>query len=284
MNRANLLDFLARSGLSQSRRESVESLMRPCARLRPTKSGVRIKIGGTPLMGRGSEWPMLRGHPLAFVAQIWLPELAGSIGGNVIPQSGMLSFFYNPVDLPQGFEVRDQGNWRVVFQDVDGITSLSPRPCPGRLSEDFVYGEIALAVGADASQPPLNSLWTDSLDLKLEERKSFLALEDSVNSEEMVEGPLHRFLGYPRTTGFASFEQLCQLARHGIDWGDGSAVGDPRHSEILQGANEWRLLLQLDSIPKASILWGDVGFLSFWIREEDLRHGAFENVWMVLSL
>jgi uncharacterized protein YwqG len=49
------------------------------------------------------------------------------------------------------------------------------------------------------------------------------------------------------------------------------------------GADDWLLLLQLDSDGTADVLWGDVGMLYFWIRRQDLQEQRFDKVWMTMQ-
>ena len=41
-------------------------------------------------------------------------------------------------------------------------------------------------------------------------------------------------------------------------------------------AADWRLLLQLDTDDEASMMWGDLGRLYFWITGDALRRRAFD--------
>ncbi|HUT87622.1 MAG TPA: YwqG family protein [Candidatus Heimdallarchaeota archaeon] len=76
----------------------------------------------------------------------------------------------------------------------------------------------------------------------------------------------------------------CQLTSHGLYTGDATGYEDPRRAELEKGATDWQLLLQIDSDEdNAGMMWGDMGRLYFWIRKDDLKKRAFENVWMVLQ-
>ena len=55
------------------------------------------------------------------------------------------------------------------------------------------------------------------------------------------------------------------------------SLGQP--SEVA----DWRLLLQLDTDYDAGMMWGDVGCLYFWIREQDARAGDFSRICMILQ-
>ena len=75
-----------------------------------------------------------------------------------------------------------------------------------------------------------------------------------------------------------------QLVTNGIYVGDSSGYEDPRAGELESGADDWRLLFQLDSDEdRLGVMWGDVGRLYFWMREEDLRGRRFDAAWTILQ-
>ena len=48
-------------------------------------------------------------------------------------------------------------------------------------------------------------------------------------------------------------------------------------------AKPWRLLLQLDSCEDLGMMWGDMGLVYFWIRQEDLQARRFDRTWVILQ-
>lgn len=74
--------------------------------------------------------------------------------------------------------------------------------------------------------------------------------------------------------------QQCQFASNGL----ADPSSDPAKAKSLaSGANDWRLLLQVDSDQRFGITWGSAGMLYFWIRQQDLASGNFNNCWVVLQ-
>lgn len=75
----------------------------------------------------------------------------------------------------------------------------------------------------------------------------------------------------------------CQLAANGIYCGSPEGRQDPRVPVLMEGADQWKLLVQVDSDDGAGMMWGDMGRLYFWIRREDPAEARFDRVWMVLQ-
>lgn len=74
-----------------------------------------------------------------------------------------------------------------------------------------------------------------------------------------------------------------QLVTNGLYCGDETGYNDPRAELLEPGADDWVLLLQLDSDDSADLMWGDMGMLYFWIRQQDLKGHRFDRVWMSLQ-
>jgi uncharacterized protein YwqG len=78
-------------------------------------------------------------------------------------------------------------------------------------------------------------------------------------------------------------ELECQLTSHGINTGGSEAYHSDQAHALSAGAEDWLLLLQVDSDDDAGMMWGDSGRLSFWIRKQDAASNDFTKVWMVLQ-
>jgi uncharacterized protein YwqG len=98
-----------------------------------------------------------------------------------------------------------------------------------------------------------------------------------------AQGTVHRMLGLPYLIQGDVMEIECQLASNGVYMGHAKAYSDPRHDHLRAGAQEWQLLLQVDSDETAEMAWGDDGMLYYWIRRRDLRALDFSDTWLVLQ-
>jgi hypothetical protein len=62
----------------------------------------------------------------------------------------------------------------------------------------------------------------------------------------------------------------CQLVSNGLYCGDLSGYQDPRAKELRNGAAEWRLLVQIDSLDEAGMTRGTPGRSIAGSRVSDL--------------
>ena len=93
----------------------------------------------------------------------------------------------------------------------------------------------------------------------------------------------HQMGSYASAVQNADMEMECQLASNGLYVGDSTGYHDPRAAELKEGASDWRLLLQVDSDDDINLMWGDVGMVYFWVREQDASAGDFSRTWIVLQ-
>ena len=203
-----------------------------------------------------------------------------------LPRNGLLSFFYDAGGVRPdadggiwGFDPADVGGARVLHL-IDGAVRRR------RPEEDgAVLAERGLRPRHTLTLPPWESAEVESLgftrsDLDLYVDRLVPSVEHARGRED--EGPVHQLLGHPdQIQGDMRLE--CQLVTNGLYCGDSTGYQDPRAAQLAEGAADWRLLLEVDSDEKAGAMWGDVGYLYYWIREPDLRAGAFDASWLVLQ-
>lgn len=70
---------------------------------------------------------------------------------------------------------------------------------------------------------------------------------------------------------------------NGVYTGDVSGYKDSRRKELDPGADDWTLLLQVDSDDNTKMMWGDGGMLYVWIRRQDLASRNFDKAWTILQ-
>ena len=88
---------LREAGLSEAHATQLRAAMRPAAQLSLKKGACRngaSKIGGHPDVPSSFTWPTHEETPLAFVAQVRLPDVPETVAADLaLPSQGLLSFF-----------------------------------------------------------------------------------------------------------------------------------------------------------------------------------------------
>jgi len=263
---------------------AVEAKALPCFLLRPMSEGEvaaapATKMGGVPSLPSADLWPKYKDKSLAFIAQIDLSQLprSGPNGMGDLLAQGMLYFFYDAEQSVWGFDPKDKDGWRVLY--VSALPSPMPQlDYPSDLPDHARYPEVRLQSVADRSLPDPNSL-AEELGLSAATCETVIDMHSEYIEKS---GPRHQLLGYPAVIQ-GEMELECQLASNGLYCGDASGYKDPRAESLKAGAVDWRLLLQVDSDDAAGMMWGDCGRIYCWIREQDLKAGCFDKVWMVLQ-
>ena len=234
--------------------EAVISQLRPSIRLVPdveSVAGGRSRIGGTPDVTEGFEWPRSRrGLPLAFVMQIDLTDVQPLDLHSELPPLGLVQVFF---EWDRSVAPGDE-EWLLLLHDdpaaLDGWAEF-----PADLAEETRFESFPL-------RPVLE--WTIPSPDEVEGAAAEDFLEFWDEARELLEErhglgphwtPKHRMLGW------ANFVQSPGMER------------------------ESRLLLQVDSDPPdtfdwpacTGMMWGDCGMI-YWIDDAaTLESGDFSS-------
>lgn len=240
----------------------------------------RSKIGGRPDAPEEFEWPVWKGVPLSFLGQIDLVEAGAFSCCAPLPRTGHLLFFYDAAQHTWGFDPHDRGSF-VVRHSSAPAESLARHEWPDILPDDARFAACAVDFSEVVTLPPWDSIVVERLGLSDGETDRYVDVLDRLEAGG-DNGMLHQLLGH--ASPIQSDMQLeCQLVANGVDVGGPEGYRDPRRAELEPGAPAWRLLFQLDSEEGAGMMWGDLGRLYFWIREEDLEGFRFDRAWMILQ-
>jgi uncharacterized protein YwqG len=280
----NLQESLDAAGLGRVS-QSIVSFSEPSIRFDTTQVNEdsldigTSKAGGNPDLPPGTPWPKWEERPMCFLAQINLAELAQFEASELLPSSGVLSFFYDSEQGTWGFDPNDIGSWKAIYSEESG-SSLVRCNLPDDLPKYARFPTCSLSFYQENTVPPFDSMVIGSLGLSEQEQYAYFDFYDAY--EEGHGAITHRILGHPDPIQ-GNMQLECQLVSHGLYTGDASAYQHPRRKELEPGSLDWRLLLQLDSDDKAGMMWGDAGQLYFWIQEAALKACDFERVWMILQ-
>jgi uncharacterized protein YwqG len=249
------------------------------------------KIGGKPFLPKDFAWPHFEGEsyedgwgnrPLSFICQINIAEAKKFDEENLLPEKGMLYFFYESASQPWGFDPKDAGSARVFYyEDTAGFETID---FPEDLGEEFRLKERAIEFSAKASYPSFEEfdVYSD-FDCDWEEYDETLK-SLGVDTEETEKCKL---LGY---ADIVQGEMLteCERTSRGLYCGDHeSYVNTPAEvqEDIQAHAKDWVLLCQVCSFysDDFELMFGDCGLIYFYIKKEDLKKKNFDKVWLLLQ-
>lgn len=263
---------MASSVLRQEKLDALAPLLLPLVRPsillkpgRPAKArGIagKSRLGGCPDLPPATAWPAdKRKRPLSFLLQVALGDLP--ILGD-LPSTGMLSFFYDTLNLPDGREALTSGTTRVLFFRSDQCTSLAPRDPPA--DQDGPTTDTFEEFSFKASLVPS---FPDSPHLIEDEDLGERYFDAILNPDR----PIFKLLGHPNTIQSPMQMQCAKVARD-ID-PEAGRVSRAMAAKLKAEAEQWELLLQVDSAESMQLRWGDNGRLYFWIHRKDLKNGRF---------
>ena len=234
------------------------------------------RLGGSPDLPSDVPWPSDGdGTPLSFIAQLDMRQMAAHDAEGTLPRSGLLSFFYAAASQRAwGFDPADRGAWAIIYT-ADGA-AVRPREVPGAVPAEGRFVAVGLSADLEFTFVPWESFAIESLAVTREEIRIYA---DVLPSGDPV---IHRLMGHPDPVQ-GDMQLECHLAANGVYCGDASSSRDPRAARLRPGAADWRLLLQVDSQDEAGMMWGDVGRLYYWIRQEDLAAGQWDRAWLILQ-
>jgi uncharacterized protein YwqG len=266
-----------------------------CIRLELTRTqeenGIPIgtsKIGGRPDLPSSLKWPKETKEavkkkflifeiaaktqtevPLSFIAQINLADVSRLDSGGLLPETGMLYFFYSADQAVWGFDPKDRSGFEVLY--FDGNSPLKRTEFPEELPHHARYRAASAVPSQALSFPDPDHLPF----LKDDEVDRFFEMSEEI--------PVNKMFGYADVIQ-GEMELECELVTNGIYAGDSSGYRDPRVPALKQRAKDWILLLQVDSNEKeCQMMWGDLGRIYYWIRKDDLLNRRFDRSWLILQ-
>jgi hypothetical protein len=219
------------------------------------------RLGGSPDLPKGMEWPRYKQKPLAFLAQLRLSDFAKLIDKDVLPANGLLSFFA-PYDQKQTWTIRDGGSLVLYTSKSE---ELHRPDTPNELPGDAQFDMRALILRPILSLPHWESDAVESLKLGDDERDRYMNLLESNDSLNKTREPRHQLLGH----GWYLQGDAMREARD-----------DAAKARIAAKSERWRMILQLDSDDDWGIDWYG-GRLHIFAPETDLKKGKFDRAWMV---
>jgi uncharacterized protein YwqG len=260
------------SGSARDVGDTAAPLERTALHVVRSKAPSKSHLGGDPQLPKDVAWPQRDGTRLRFLARLSLTELQATEATSWLPQSGALLFFYDDDKQPWGFDPADRGGWAVLCVP-DVVATSSASESPGSLP--FSPVELRrIQVLPSGERPEVQALG-----LSDNEFDRYFEIAD----QRFGGLPKHQLLGLPSPVQGDSMELECQLASNGVNCGSPEGYATAQAKQLEAGAQNWRLLFQMDSDDDLGVMWGDVGMLYFWIEEAAARRADFSNAWLVLQ-
>lgn len=248
----------------------------------------RSKFGGRPAVPAGFVWPRFESEnfdgerenrPLSFLCQINLREIHALDKETLLPDHGLLLFFYEQESMKWGFDPEDEGCSRVFWFEDE--TALAPAENPEDLKEQYRVKEYDLTFGSEDSYPDYEELHchvrTDC------DWGTYADTVEAIGCE--FECERHKLLGY---ADLIQSEMLteCERVTRGLYCGNAESYENTPadvKADISRSAPDWILLFQMASIMEEDyeFMIGDLGNLYFYIRKEDLKARNFDKVWLI---
>lgn len=281
MDKAAIATAIQQSGLQQLI-PTLDALMLTSIRLITNPSFEQAiqpgqsKLGGMPDLPTGTAWPAFKGAPMQFVAQIQLADAHPLDTAGLLPAHGLLSFFYDGSQQTFGSDPNDRAGFKVAYFEQPA-TALQRVDLPPALPAEGRARVCSISMRDEVTLPLEPQLEIASLPWSESDQQRYDAALQQLTSAE--KHPIHRLLGHPDTIQ-DDMRLECQLAANGV--ADPSAA-PARVAQLTPGANDWILLLQVDSDQSIGMQWANAGMLYFWIRRDDLAQRRFENAWVVLQ-
>jgi uncharacterized protein YwqG len=194
------------------------------------------------------------------------------------PREGTLAFFHAWPDDVWGFDPLARGHCRTIYCPATEHTKVMPAPAD--LSDEAKFPERIVSFAPEWTLPTYIDAGEVTLSFWDDDYHDLCAKIMSITAEEC---PIHRCGGHPQQIQ-GDMQLECQLVTNGIYCGDPSGYRDPRVPLLTPGAADWQLLLQIDSDEeRLGWMWGDLGRLYFWARQQDIAENDFDGSWALLQ-
>ena len=252
------------------------------------------KIGGKPDLPKDFQWFYYKGEdykkrvenrPLSFLMQINCEEVYKYDKESLLPEKGMLYFFYELFTMTWGFSPQDRGSAKVFYYDGE-IEDLISTGFPEDIEKDCIIPESKIDFES------MNDYPIDFLDYyDVEDSDEETARKEKEFEKDLEElgykADTTKLLGHPELIQGEYWEECEGVARKNIYYGSAPIKygSDEVKKSIKENAKDWILLMQVSEleIGDYGLYFGDSGKIYFNIRKEDLKNKNFDNVWLILQ-
>jgi uncharacterized protein YwqG len=228
------------------------------------------RLRGVPDVPPNWEWPLYCDVPLRFLAQVRLEDLPDFVGSDVLPATGLLSFFYGDVDSGP-FAPSNCGELALArvyhFSPEQKLKPAFRSVCHGEPPSWCIHFEQIWSLPDDDAHHAARGLYAGLTEGQRQE------LMDSIVDMGECAGEM-KLLGYPAREQTSDLQLECEvLSRQAA-----SPDAEQACEDIDAAAGQWELLAQCDMSDRRIWPGGADGYLHFWIRSSDLANSDFSRV------
>lgn len=252
------------------------------------------KIGGKPDLPKDFQWFYFKGEdcknrvenrPLSFLMQINCEEVHKYDKESLLPEKGMLYFFYELLSMSWGFSPQDRGSAKVFYYDGE-IEDLVSADFPKDMEKDCIIPESKIDF-ENMNDYPIDFFDyydPDDSDEEMDRKEKEFAKE---LDELGYKADTTKLLGHPEFIQGDYWEECEGVSRKNIYYGSAPIKygSDEVKKSIKENAKDWILLMQVSelAIGDYGLYFGDSGKIYFNIRKEDLKNKNFDDVWLILQ-
>ena len=248
------------------------------------------RFGGIPDVPKDFQWPYFttstfvddeeKPRPLAFLAQFNCEEISKYDTEHLLPDKGLLSFFYELDSQLWGFDPKNKGCARVFW--FENVEELSPAAIPDGLQKENTFEALKIKAKSEPSYPSFEdfSLTRDNMIGHWDE------YDMSMKGLRKDEDNIHKLLGWADPIQ-GNMTMQCELIKRGYYLGGSwdHVTPQDRQESIDHSGKDWLLLFQLSSFAEDSVdlCFGDEGNIYFYIHKDDLAERNFDNAWLIMQ-
>jgi uncharacterized protein YwqG len=316
--------FVKVMGCSSTIEKAILENLKPSYRLyskADSSDASKSKLGGIPDLPREFPWPRSANKvPLAFICQIDLSALPKSDFADFLPNTGLLSFFYESESSASADWGQVSSEWRGQMEEfkADPIAAnkfIEEMKDPSFAAKHIANAQAHLREDYDPRSARVFHFASDSELVKpvppseLPDESRFnpcqLTWEQELTFPDCFEALEFQKLSLSRGERYDLEEMRWWYGDHKkIAFGDLHAepnglnpmhrlLGHPQFLQMdfrlhldqqtWDKAGSWRLLLQIDSDNAANMCWQDVGRIYFCMRQDDIQKHNFDSAIVVLQ-
>lgn len=281
--------------------------------IRTARNSIRLKIGGkaddtvgatrfggAPDVPEGFEWARyesesiytneVKERPLSFIAQFDLEEVSKYDTENLLPKTGVLSFFYELDSQKWGCDPDDKGCAKVYWFPDKSVLRRAEFPRDLGVNDvefDYRLPALGITMRCERSYQDYGDFLLQREKL-LENWEDFEAAQKSLGVYSETDESISKLLGWADTIQ-GNMTMECELVSRGYYLGDSEGWNEvtplDRQEAKQWSAEDWVLLFQLDTVENGDfeLMFGDCGRIYFYIRRDDLAARNFDDIWLVLQ-